>query len=138
MQRDNDDEAWRAIVENFGERADLDPEPPAPEPVADAPVAPAPAGPTGWDETAPDDDWTTDRFVPPPPPPLPTTTPDRMVAWAGLFGAPAILLVCLVAGVDLPSLVAYLLVAAFVGGFLYLVVQMPRGPRDPDDDGAVI
>ncbi|MCW2852629.1 MAG: hypothetical protein JWM84_2293 [Nocardioides sp.] len=138
MQRDDDDEAWRAIVENFGDRADLDPEPPAAEPVADAPVEPAPAGPTAWDEAYPDADWTTDRFVPPPPPPLPTTSPDRMVAWVGLFGAPAILLACLVLGVDLPGLLAYLLVAAFVGGFLYLVVQMPRGPRDPDDDGAVI
>ncbi|WP_193614011.1 hypothetical protein [Nocardioides lijunqiniae] len=146
MQRDNDDEAWRAIVENFGERADLDPEPPAAEPVAEPlpepqqepQPGPEAAGAAGWDEGYPDADWTTDRFVPPPPPPLPTTSPDRTVAWVGLFGGPAILLVCLVLGVELPALVAYLLVAAFVGGFLYLVVQMPRGPRDPDDDGAVV
>ena len=136
MQRDNDDEAWRAIVENFGERADLDPEPPpaVPEPVVRA----EPAVESGWDDPYPDADWSSDRFVPPTPPPVPTTTPDRRAAWAGLFGAPAILLVCLVAGIDLPPLLAYLLVASFVGGFLYLVLLMPRGPRDPDDDGAVV
>ena len=33
-------------------------------------------------------------------------------------------------------LVAYALIAWFVGGFTYLVLLMPRGPRDPDDDGA--
>ena len=36
------------------------------------------------------------------------------------------------------ELVAYLLVAGFVGGFLYLVFTMTREPRDPDDDGAVL
>ena len=35
-------------------------------------------------------------------------------------------------------MLAYALVAAFVGGFLYLVWLMPSGPRDPDDDGAVV
>jgi hypothetical protein len=135
VQRDNEDEAWRAIVENFGERADLDPEP-APEPVV-TPEEPAETG-AGWEEPYPDADWSSDRFVPPPPPPLPPPTPDRGIAWACLFGSPTILLVCLVAGISLPSLLAYALVAAFVGGFLYLVVQMPRGPRDPDDDGAVV
>ena len=53
-----------------------------------------------------------------------------------MFGSPVVLLVCLVFGIDLPQLVAYLLVGGFVGGFLYLVIRMPRGPRDPDDDGA--
>ena len=42
----------------------------------------------------------------------------------------------LLVGVPLPSWLAYLLVAGFVGGFVYLVIQMPRGPRDPFDDGA--
>lgn len=136
MQRDNEDEAWRAIVENFGERADVDPSP-EPEPPAPTPAA-APDPQLSWDAPYPDSDWSTDRFVPPPPPPVPTTTTDRMVAWAGVFGSPAVLLFCLVLGIDLPSLVGYALVASFVGGFLYLVLQMPRGPRDPDDDGARI
>ena len=79
-----------------------------------------------------------DRFVPPVPPPLPRPTRDRAAAWAGLFGSPAVLLVCLVLGIALPRLVSYLLVGAFVGGFCYLVWQMPSGPRDPGDDGAVV
>lgn len=133
MQRDNEDEAWRAIVENFGDRADLEPDP-DPEP-APAP-APAVDPELRWDDPHPDADWSSDRFVPPPPPPLPTTTTDRLVAWVGIFGSPAVLLFCLVLGIHLPPLVGYALVAGFVGGFLYLVLQMPRGPRDPGDDGA--
>ena len=38
--------------------------------------------------------------------------------------------------IPLPAIVAWLLVGAFLGGFGYLVAQMPRGPRDPFDDGA--
>lgn len=38
----------------------------------------------------------------------------------------------------LPNLVGWLLVVWFVGGFLYLVREMPRSPRDPWDDGSRI
>ena len=38
----------------------------------------------------------------------------------------------------LPGLVGWALVAWFVGGFLYLVREMPRAPRDPWDDGSRI
>jgi hypothetical protein len=38
----------------------------------------------------------------------------------------------------LPTSVAWLLIGGFLGGFGYLVAQMPRGPRDPFDDGAVL
>ena len=111
MQPDNEDEAWRAIVENYGERPTVDPDEP----------------PEDVDE---------ERFVPPPPPPVPRTSPDRLAAWGGLFGAPLVLLVVLLLGRSLPAWLGYVLVAWFVGGFLYLVVQMPSGPRDPGDDGA--
>ena len=74
--------------------------------------------------------------MPPPPPPLPRLPPDRLVAWSGLFGSPTVLLVCLVVGISLPPWLGYLLVASFIGGFVYLVVQMPRDPADPWDDGA--
>jgi hypothetical protein len=53
-----------------------------------------------------------------------------------VFGSPLILLFCLILKVQLPTLVGYVLIAGFVGGFIYLVAQMPRGPRDPFDDGA--
>ncbi len=131
-----DDDAWRAIIDNYGDRAEVEPDEAEP-PVETSrgsrrSIEPA----SSWDDDYVDSDWSTDRFVPPPPPPLPTPTTDRLIAWLGVFGSPVVLLVCLVFGIDLPQLVAYLLVAAFVGGFIYLVTQMPRGPRDPDDDGA--
>lgn len=133
MQPDSDDDAWRSIVENYGDRAELDADdhpavPLAPEPLTE---------PLTWrDATYVAEEPDPDRFVPPAPPPVPHTTPDRLAAWLGVFGAPAVLLAALVLGVSLPGWLGYLLVAAFVGGFLYLVVQMPRGPRDPGDDGA--
>ena len=146
MHREEDDEAWRAIVENFGERAELDdpepasetrtepePEPgpaagPDPDPAPEPPPAPPPA------PAPPVDDE--DRFVPPEPGPLPVPAPDRGIAWIGVFGAPVVLLVSLLAGIDLPRWVGWLMVAWFVGGFVYLVHQMPREPRDPWDDGS--
>lgn len=153
----NDDEAWRAIVDNYGDRPDLDQAGPPVDAVDAVDAAPSddqadveppdeallsprepPTTPPSWADAFPESDWQEDRFVPPPPPPLPTTTTDRMIAWAGVFGSPAILLVLLVLGLRPPSLINYVLVMGFVGGFLYLVVKMNREPRDPDDNGAVI
>jgi hypothetical protein len=131
-----DEDVWRAIIDNYGDRAELESD------EAEKPAEPRPEtrrsieAEASWDDDYVDSDWSSDRFVPPTPPPLPTPTSDRLLAWLGVFGSPAILLVCLIFSIDLPQLVAYLLVAAFIGGFLYLVIQMPSGPRDPDDDGA--
>lgn len=141
MQRD-DDEAWRSIVDNYGDRAEVEADQPrsdepSHEGTADRSV-PAPEAQASWADAYPDSDWSEDRFVPPPPPPLPRPPRDRLFAWLGVFGAPAILLISLVLNIDLPELLGYALVASFVGGFLYLVWLMPSGPRDPDDDGAVI
>ena len=133
-RHDSDDEAWRAIVENYGERAELD-EPPYAED-ADAPAGAEADDP--WANGTPPVEEDEERFVPPPPPPLPRLAPDRLVAWAGVLGSPVVLLVALIFSIPLPSVVGYLLVAAFVGGFIYLVLKMPRGPRDPWDDGAQI
>jgi len=130
------DDVWRAIVENYGDRPELTTDD-LPEPVEPSQPEPDMAA-ASWDDQFVDSDWTTDRFVPPPPPPIPSTTRDRFAAWTGVFGTPAILLVCLVFGIALPQLLAYLLVAGFIGGFIYLVVTMSREPRDPGDDGARI
>ena len=134
MTRPDDDPdlatAWREIVENFGERAQLDPEP-APEPPPQPPAA------SPEDYVAELDDLDEDEpFVPPPPPPLPRPAPRRLVAWAGVFGAPVVLLIALILSWTLPRLLSYGLVAWFVGGFVFLVLSMPRGPRDPWDNGA--
>jgi hypothetical protein len=129
VPRSNEDEAWRAIVDNYGERVEIEPaEAALTEPAPDPFAVPAELTPTYDDE----------RFVPPPPPPLPRVPRDRQLAWAGLFGAPTVLLTALVLGIGLPTLVGYALVASFIGGFAYLVAQMPRGPHDPYDDGARI
>jgi hypothetical protein len=148
VQRDSDEDAWRAIVENYGERIELDEQPPADPGVDDPPTERAPYDgglqrlfrplpepqPTPEEQDELDDP---DEFVPPTPPPLPRLPPDRFLAWAGLFGSPTVLLLCLLLDVHLPPWLGYMLVAAFIGGFGYLVVKMPRGEDvDPWDDGA--
>ena len=88
----------------------------------------------------PADDDEDDHFVPPPPPPLPKVEPRRKLAWIGLVGAPAVGLLLLVLGLVVPGWVEVGLVAAFVGGFGYLVATMGQSPPDPwsGDDGAVL
>jgi hypothetical protein len=136
-RQNEDDAAWRSIVENYGERAELDPAPSGAEPET--------ANETAYDdlddvrEVDALDDWDDrddDHFVPPPPPPLPHPTPVRLAAWLGVFGAPALLLLDMVLALPLPGWLAKALVAWFVGGFVYLVFHMDRGPRDPWDNGA--
>ncbi|MFC7497587.1 MULTISPECIES: hypothetical protein [unclassified Nocardioides] len=152
-----DERAWQEIVDNYGERAELDEPPVAETPASEAPATDVPFGGRFGDpqafvvddaddpyvghepqEAVADPQDVEDGYVPPPPPPLPQVRPDRGLAWAGVFGSPLILLVALIVGIDLPSWLGYLLVSGFVGGFVYLVVTMPRGPRDPWDDGAQV
>jgi hypothetical protein len=80
------------------------------------------------------------HYVPPEPPPVPRTTPARRLAWAGLFGAPLLMLVAVVLGRSFPEWVSMLLVAGFVGGFVFLVATMERtgGDGSGSDDGAVV
>ena len=118
------DRAFADIVARFG------PEPSATsvpedeeEEAADPPVPPA------ADE---------EHFVPPPPPPLPRVEPRRRAAWAGLLGTPLVLLAFVVLGVDVSGWLGFLLGAAFIGGFGYLVATMRSGPPDDGDDGAVL
>jgi len=137
VSHQSEEDAWRSIVENYGERAEL--EPPRAEP--EAPRADR-VRPTYDPIFDPEDDELDETdaegegFVPPPPPPLPHPPPVRLAAWLGLFGSPTVLVVALVVGIVLPPWLGYLLVAGFLGGFGYLVVTMQRGPRDPGDDGA--
>jgi hypothetical protein len=135
----SEDEAWREIVENYGDSPAWEDEPPA-EP-APRPVARPPDDPDAWHitfEAADRGEREEERFVPPDPPPVPLAEPRRMLAWAGLFVSPAILLVAVVIGWRFPGWASTLLVGWFVGGFVYLVAKMPRGPRDPGDDGAQV
>jgi hypothetical protein len=148
VQRDSDEDAWRDIVDNYGERIELDDD-------SSGEAAAEPEDNKGYDAAAsaglqrlfrplPEPQIDTDdledeldEFVPPTPPPLPKLSPDRFLAWVGLFGSPTILLICLVLDIHLAPWLGYLLVASFIGGFAYLVVKMPRSTDiDPWDDGA--
>jgi hypothetical protein len=104
------------------------------------PSLPDPAVPTLPPDDRPSSHRTTvdpeDHFVPPPPPPLPTPPPARLLAWVGLFGVPMFVMVALVAGLTLPAWVGLVLMAWFVGGFLFLVASMRKGPGTDPDDGA--
>jgi hypothetical protein len=81
-----------------------------------------------------------EHFVPPVPPPLPRLQPATKLAWIALFGGPLYLLISTAIGATISGLAAFLAVAAFVGGFVVLVLRMDGG-RPPDsgpDDGAVV
>ena len=138
MTAHNEDAAWKDIVDHYGDRPLLDPDERA-ETARRQRQSPSPrssTSPTTSSGRSLGPAPIEDRFVPPPPPPLPRVAPDRLVAWAGVFLSPLILLVATVLRLPLPTVIAWLLIAAFLGGFGYLVHQMPRGPRDPFDDGA--
>jgi hypothetical protein len=81
-----------------------------------------------------------EHFVPPPPPPLPKLDPVSKGAWVALFGGPAYLLVAVIVHWQIPSVAAFIAVAAFVGGFATLVMRMDDKPPEDSgpDDGAVV
>lgn len=139
MKPGDEDEAWRQIVENYGDRPSVDDDvAPLPEesdsdtlPGSDADLAqPLPLAGALWDDEG--------HFVPPPTPPITLAEPKRLLAWAGLFGAPLVVLLGLVLPLGFPGWLTGLLVTWFAGGFVYLVATMPRGGRDPWDDGSRI
>jgi hypothetical protein len=151
----DEDAAWRGIVENFGERAPLGEGAAAGTP---AEPGPSPAGPVGTNRfdrsyldsldaptpgprDAASASWSDEgHFVPPEPPPVPGTTPARRLAWFGLFGAPTLMLLAVIGGWSYPTWFSMVLVAAFVGGFVFLVATMERRGGDGwgGDDGAVV
>jgi hypothetical protein len=82
-----------------------------------------------------------DHYIPPPPPPLPALDSIAKGAWAALFGGPAYLVVATAAHWSLSGFAVFCAVAAFVAGFVVLVLRMNApGPGGPDDgdDGAVV
>lgn len=92
------------------------------------------------EHTAEGDNGSDDHFVPPPPPPLPRGDTTSRLAWAGLLGGPLLLLGSMLLGQRLPGWLAFCAVAAFIAGFVVLVVRMGDGPSGGSgpDDGAVV
>jgi hypothetical protein len=102
---------------------------------------PGPSGGTRPRSVSPADDPASEHYVPPAPPPLPRLDPVTKGAWLALFGGPLYLLISTAIGATISGLAAFLAVAAFVGGFVILVLRMDNGrPPDSgsDDDGAVV
>jgi hypothetical protein len=143
-----EDEAWRTIVENYGDRPDFPPaSPPTPSqrggprqpaPRADQPP-PAPVQrPRAEDEHPELQENDADHFVPQEVPPVALPKGRRGVAWAGLFGVPVLVVLSIALSIHLSSLAAFLLLAWFIGGFVYLVATMKDKPTDGWDDGAVL
>jgi hypothetical protein len=113
-------------------------QPPAGPPWTSAGTGLTGTGPRGVPPavTPPEDE----HYVPPVPPPLPRLDPVTKLAWLALFGGPLYLLISTATGAPISGLAAFLAVAAFVGGFVVLVLRMDNG-RPPDsgpDDGAVV
>ncbi len=146
----DEDAIWRSIIENYGERPEMGAPPPdpgdgappvEPSPVVEPEPARSPFDRSYLDALETEATWEDEgHFVPPEPPPLPKLEPRRKLAWAGLFGAPLLLLLAVVFGWVYPTWLVFLLVAGFVGGFVYLVATMPRSRHDDwgGDDGAVV
>ncbi len=147
----DEDEIWRDIVSRFDIPAeDVDDAEGPPWPAEEnldtqslgiRVIKPAdPHAVAGESEAPAAADGDGEHYVPPPPPPLPTLDPVAKGAWLALFGGPSYLLLTTVFGWTIPVWAAFGAVAAFVGGFITLVVRMSddgRGDSGPDD-GAVV
>ncbi|WP_424534728.1 hypothetical protein ACOZ38_31540 [Sphaerisporangium viridialbum] len=148
----DEDEVWRQIVASFNDTAEATSAgQPWPDrenvPVEDAPQQVKAEIPTETSADlreeepaapAPDDDG--DHYVPPPPPPLPKMDAGTKIAWFALFGGPAYLLLAALLSWPMDGWIVFAAIAAFIGGFVALIVRMGDGPP-PDsgwDDGAII
>lgn len=92
-----------------------------------------PAGPGPRDYTVDDDDE--GGFIPEDPPSLAGTEPLTMLAWLAAVGGPVVLLFAVTfwRSAPLPAILG--IVAAFILGTVYLIMQLPQD-KDEDDDGA--
>jgi hypothetical protein len=150
----DEDEVWRQIVASFNETAERDsadqPWPDSenvPEEPARRVVRPAEAEVDLRDDGEADgalderlDDEEEGHYEPPPPPPLPKLDLTTKLAWVALFGGPAYLLLAAMAEWQMEGWALFTAVAAFIGGFVALVVRMGDGPPNDSgwDDGAVL
>ena len=129
------EQEWRSIVENYGDRAEIEDEPPADEQPKVGSVFDGPVFNPSYDEV--DRSLEAEQgFVAPDPGWQPLPAGPRLAAWIGLLAGPVFLLFAAVLHVSIPGILVALLVAGFVGGFGFLVWQMPREPREPWDDGS--
>jgi hypothetical protein len=82
---------------------------------------------------------TDEPYKPEPLPPPARMDPVSKGAWVALIGGPGYLLLGTVLQWTISGTEALAAIAAFIAGFVILVVKMgDRPPRDEDDDGAVV
>ncbi|MDQ1295462.1 MAG: hypothetical protein QG608_3347 [Actinomycetota bacterium] len=86
----------------------------------------------------PDEDLLLEEFVPPDPPPLPPGDRATRLAWYGVLGGPAFLLLCAMFWKDLPTWMLLAAIGSFLAGFVALVARLPSERPDDPDDGAVV
>lgn len=144
----DEDEVWRQIVASFNDTTERDSaEQPWPDsenlsPAQERRVIKAREEPPESDEREPEpaDPADEEHYTPPPPPPLPRTDLATKLAWVALFGGPGYLLVTAMLGWRMEGWVLFTAVAAFIGGFITLVIRMGDGPPNDSgwDDGAVV
>jgi hypothetical protein len=144
----DEDEVWRQIVASFNETAEASSAgQPWPDrenvPADDTPQAVKAETPAETREeeraTVPEED-DSDHYVPPPPPPLPKMDTGTKIAWLALFGGPAYLLLAALLTWPMDGWIVFTAIAAFIGGFVALIVRMGDGPPSDSgwDDGAII
>jgi hypothetical protein len=84
-------------------------------------------------------DETDEPYVPEPLPPPRTLDPIAKAAWLGVIAGPGyLLLASLIMHWTISATEAFVAVAAFIGGFVTLVIKLGDHPRDDDDNGAVL
>lgn len=142
---------WSA-AEDTDTAARRDEEPSEPEP-PEAEEREDDSGPAAWGlvpshvggerarqaAAAPEPEDDEEGYVPPEPPPLPRGDAFTMLAWAGVLGAPLFFLFTALFWRTVPQVLIVAAIAAFVGGFVALVLRMPdRRDDDDPDDGAVV
>jgi hypothetical protein len=81
-----------------------------------------------------------ERYVPVPLPPPGKLDPVTKAAWVAVVAGPVyLLIVSLFLNLRVSPTAAFIAVAAFVGGFVTLIIKLGNRPRrDDDDDGAVL
>ncbi|MGL5811429.1 MAG: hypothetical protein ACRCYQ_15925 [Nocardioides sp.] len=129
--RGDADTDWQAIVKGFG--AVPDPDEVAADVLGDQEL------PHRQDLPWAPGDWADEGgYRPPVPPPVPRPATPLLVAWVAVGGGPALLLLCLFAGIRPPAWAVLVLIAGVVTGFVFLIARSPRAPRDPWEDGAQV
>lgn len=142
------DAAFAALVARFGDPPADDPlAGPGPDPDTAAEPAPERGADAGDPQTAkPARDaperWypaeLDEHYEPPEPPPIPRGDLVSRLAWSGVLGGPAMLMIAAVVHGALPSWMVVGALLSFVAGFATLVARMPAERPDDGDDGAVV